>query len=46
MTTFMTKGEIALVVFIFVLVYLAEYMPKAGARIGAWLDGRGRGTGG
>jgi len=49
MTTFMTKGEIALVVFIFVLVYLAEYMPKAGARIGAWLDKRsssGRGPGG
>lgn len=41
MAGLMTKGEFALVAFIFALVYMAEYMPKAGARIGAWFDKRG-----
>jgi len=40
MTGLLTKGEFALVAFIFALVYMAEYMPKAGAKIGAWFDKR------
>jgi Sec-independent protein translocase protein TatA len=34
----MTRGELGLVVFVFVLVYGAQLAPKAGERVGAWLS--------
>jgi Sec-independent protein translocase protein TatA len=34
----MTHGELGLVVVIFVLVYVAQWVPKAGERVGAWLS--------
>ena len=37
----MTYGELGLVVFIFLLVYVAQWVPKAGERLGAWLSRKG-----
>jgi hypothetical protein len=37
----MTRGEIGLVVFLFVLIYAGVLVPKAGARLGAYFA-RGR----
>jgi hypothetical protein len=36
----MTRGEFGLVVFLFVLIYAGVLVPKAGARLGAYLAGR------
>jgi hypothetical protein len=33
----MTHGELGLVLFIFALVYFAQFVPKLGSRAGAWL---------
>lgn len=35
----MTRGEIALVVFIFALIWGAQLLPRLGERVGAWLAG-------
>ena len=40
----MTRGEIALFLFIFLLVYMAEWVPRLGAKVGARFDRRGRGN--
>ena len=34
----MTHGELGLVLFVFVLIYVAQFAPKAGERVGAWLS--------
>ena len=33
----MTRGEIGLVIFLFALIYVGVIVPKAGARLGAYL---------
>jgi hypothetical protein len=37
----MTHGELGLVVFVFALVYVAQWVPKAGERLGGWLSRKG-----
>ena len=37
----MTKGELGLTVFIFGLVYVANWVPRFGAWVGARLAGKG-----
>jgi len=34
----MTHGELGLVLFVLVLVYVAQWVPKAGERVGVWLS--------
>jgi hypothetical protein len=33
---FFTRGEFGLVVFVFVLIYAAQIVPRIGEQIGAW----------
>ncbi len=41
----MTEGELGLVLFVFGLVYVAAFVPRAGAFIGRRLAGGSRGRG-
>jgi Sec-independent protein translocase protein TatA len=41
-TSSMSRGEIALVVFVFALVWSAGALPRLGDRLGAFWDGRRR----
>ena len=34
----MTRGELELVVFVFVLIYAAQLVPLVGERVGAWVS--------
>ena len=36
----MTHGELGLVLFVFVLVYAAQWVPVIGERVGTWLSGK------
>ena len=38
-----TKGELALVIFVFALVYMSGLLPKLGARLGAFIASRRKG---
>jgi hypothetical protein len=40
----LTRGEVAIVAFIFALVWGAGYLPRLGERLGARLHSRGRRT--
>jgi hypothetical protein len=34
----MTRGELGLVIFVFVLIYAAQVVPVVGERVGAWVS--------
>jgi hypothetical protein len=36
----MTHGELGLVLFVFVLVYSAQWVPVVGERVGAWFSSK------
>ena len=39
----MTRGELALVLFVFAFVWVAGRVPRFGERIGVWLSAKRRG---
>ena len=40
----LTRGELALVIFLFALVWIAGRVPRVGERLGGWIAGQKRGS--